>query len=230
MRALAIRHKPYEGLAGFRAPIAAAGYAIDTADVDDPAFPSLDFVAPDLLVLMGGPMGVYERDSHPWIKGEVTRLADRLASDKPTLGVCLGAQLIAAALGADVFAGTVKEVGFAPVALNDAGAGSPLRHLDGVPVMHWHGDTFDLPDGTELLASTPAYRNQAFRRGARLLALQCHPEIGDDAQFEDWLDGSDDYVAQGGLTIAELRDQHDRLGPAAAAAGRAMLTEWLAGL
>ena len=230
MRALAIRHKPYEGLAGFRVPIAAAGYVIDTVDVDDPAFASLDLVVPDLLVVMGGPMGVYERSAHPWIEGEVARLAGRLAAGKPTLGVCLGAQLIAVALGADVFAGPVKEVGFAPLALNAAGAASPLRHLDGVPVMHWHGDTFDLPDGTELLASTPAYRNQAFRRGAQLLALQFHPEIGEDAQFEEWLDGSDDYVAQGGLTIPELRAQHDRLGPAAAAAGRAMLGEWLAGL
>lgn len=225
-----IRHKPYEGLAGFRAPITAAGYAIDTVDVDGPAFASLDFVAPDLLVLMGGPMGVYQRDAHPWIAAEVDRLAERLAANKPTLGVCLGAQLIAAALGAQVSAGPVKEVGFASVDLNDAGTGSPLRHLDGLPVMHWHGDTFDLPDGTELLASTPAYRNQAFRRDANLLALQFHPEIGDDAQFEDWLDGSEDYVAQGGLTIAELRDQHDRFGPAAVAAGRAMLSEWLAGL
>jgi GMP synthase (glutamine-hydrolysing) len=230
MRALVIRHKPYEGLAGFRAPIAAAGYVIDTVDVDDPAFATVDFSAPDLLVLMGGPMGVYERDAHPWIEDEVARLAARLAAGKPTLGVCLGAQLIAAALGTKVFAGPVKEVGFAPVALTDAGTTSPLRHLDGVPVMHWHGDTFDLPDGTELLATTPAYRNQAFRRGAELLALQFHPEIGDDPQFEDWLDGSDDYVAQGGLAIPELRDQHEGLGPAAAAAGRAMLGEWLAGL
>ncbi|MCA1199748.1 glutamine amidotransferase [Sphingomonas sp. R647] len=230
MRALVIRHKPYEGLAGFWAPITAAGYAIDTVDVDDPAFAALDFAAPDLLVLMGGPMGVYERDAHPWIANEVARLADRLAAGKPTLGVCLGAQLIAAALGAEVFAGPVKEVGFAPVALNDAGATSPLRHLRDVPILHWHGDTFDLPEGAELLASTPAYRNQAFRRGAHLLALQFHPEIGEDTQFEDWLDGPDDYVAQGGLTIPELRDQHERLGPAAAAAGRAMLGEWLAGL
>lgn len=230
MRALVIRHKVYEGLAGFEAPIAAAGYAIETIDADEPAFATADFSAPDLLVVMGGPMGVYERDAHPWIKGEVARLADRLAADKPTLGVCLGAQLIAAALGAEVFAGPVKEVGFAPVELNDAGAASPLRHLRDVPILHWHGDSFPLPDGTELLASTPAYRNQAFRRGAQLLALQFHPEIGADAQFEDWLDGSDDYVAQGGLTIPELRDQHDRLGPAAAAAGQAMLGEWLAGL
>ncbi|QDX26581.1 glutamine amidotransferase [Sphingomonas suaedae] len=230
MRALVIRHKSYEGLAGFAAPISAAGYAIETVDVGTPAFATADFAAPDLLVLMGGPMGVYEREAHPWIEGEVARLANRLATGKPTLGVCFGAQLIAAALGAEVFAGPVKEVGFVPVELSDAGAGSPLRHLRDVPILHWHGDSFPLPEGTELLASTATYRNQAFRRGANLLALQFHPEIGLDDQFEQWLDGSDDYVAQGGLTIPELRDQHDRLGPAAAAAGRAMLGEWLAAL
>lgn len=230
MRALVIRHKVYEGLAGFRAPIAKAGYAIETIDVTDPGFATADFATPDLLVVMGGPMGVYERAEHPWIEGEVTRLAARLEAGLPTLGICLGAQLIAAALGAEVSAGPTKEVGFAPVTLTDAGAVSPLRHLSGVPVLHWHGDSFTLPDGVELLASTPAYRNQAFRRGTALLALQFHPEIGDDPQFEDWLDGSEDYVAQAGLTIAELRAQHEALGPVAAAAGKAMVAEWLVDL
>ncbi|WP_156678591.1 glutamine amidotransferase [Sphingomonas profundi] len=228
--ALVIRHTPYEGIAGFRLPVEAAGFAIDRVDVTDPAFPALDLIAPDLVVMMGGPMGVYETAAHPWIVHEVERLAERLAADRPTLGVCLGAQMIAAALGARVYPGPVKEVGFAPVLLNDAGAGSPLRHIAGVPVLHWHGDTFDLPDGTELLASTPAYRHQAFRRGDTLLALQCHPEMGLDPRFDAWLDGADAYVAEAGTDAARLRAEHARLGADTVAAGRRMIADWLDGL
>lgn len=225
-----IRHTPYEGIAGFRVPIEAAGYAIDRIDVTDPGFHDFDFVAPDLLVMMGGPMGVYERQAHPWIGHEIERIAERIAADRPTLGVCLGAQMIAAAMGAEVYPGPVKEVGFAPVTVNDAGMTSPLRYIVDVPVLHWHGDTFDLPEGTELLASTARYRRQAFRRGTNLLALQCHPEMGEDPRFEAWLDGSDDYVGQAGLTPDRLRRDHELHGAAAVAAGRALITDWLARL
>lgn len=229
-RALIVRHVPFEGIAGFRAPIEAAGYALDRIDVTDPEFAGVDFNAPDLLILMGGPMGVYERAAHPWIDCEIDRLAQRVERGLPTLGVCLGAQMIAAAMGADVHAGPVKEVGFAPVDLHDAAAETPLRHVADVPVLHWHGDTFPLPAGVELLASTAAYRHQAFRRGPEILALQFHAEMGEDPRFDHWLDGSDDYVGQAGLTIPELRAQHDRHGRDAVAAGRAMIAEWLEGL
>ena len=222
-----IRHTPYEGIAGFRAPVEAAGYVIDRVDVTDPAFPSLDLTAPDLVVMMGGPMGVYETEAHPWIACEIERLSHRLAADRPTLGVCLGAQMIAAALGSRVYPGPVKEVGFAPIDLNDAGRASALRHIADVPVLHWHGDTFDLPENVELLASTAAYRHQAFKRGANLLALQCHPEMGLDPRFDAWLDGSDDYLAEAGASAESLRAAHDQHGAAATAAGRLMIAEWL---
>jgi GMP synthase (glutamine-hydrolysing) len=228
--ALVIRHTPYEGIAGFRAPVEAAGYAIDRIDVTDPAFPDCDLLTPDLVVMMGGPMGVYERKAHPWIAHELERLADRLAADRPTLGVCLGSQMIAAAMGAEVYPGPVKEVGFAPVTLTPAGLASPLRHIAQTPVLHWHGDTFDLPEGTELLASTAKYRRQAFRRGRNLLALQCHPEMGEDPRFPAWLDGADDYLTAAGTNVADMLRDHDRHGAAAVAAGRAMIMEWLAEL
>lgn len=229
-RALIIRHVPFEGIAGFREPVEAAGYALERIDISDPDFIRVNFNTPDLLILMGGPMGVYERDAHPWIDCEVDRLASRISLGLPTLGVCLGAQMIAAAMGAKVYSGSIKEVGFAPVALNAAGAESPLRHIDGVPMLHWHGDSFELPGDVELLASTEAYRHQAFRRGPELLALQFHAEMGEDPRFEQWLEDSDDYVGQAGITVPELRDQHDRHGPGAVAAGRVMITEWLRGL
>src|SRR5205823_6590383 len=101
-RALIIRHVPVEGIAGFRQPIEEAGYVLDRIDVADPAFAELDLSAPDLLIMMGGPMSVYEQEEHPWLVPYLRGLARRLEADRPTLGVCLGAQLIAAALGSEV--------------------------------------------------------------------------------------------------------------------------------
>lgn len=224
--ALLIRHTPYEGIAGFRAPVEAAGYVIDRVDVTDPGFPERDFIGPDLLVMMGGPMGVYERAANPWIAHEVERIAERIAAGRPTLGVCLGAQMIAASMGAEVYPGPVKEVGFAPIELNAAARETPLRHIAGVPLLHWHGDTFDLPEGTELLASTGLYRHQAFRRGRNLLALQCHPEMGEDPRFEAWLE-DENYLALANTTRERMRRDHDEHGATAVAAGRAMIAEWL---
>ncbi|PCD03071.1 glutamine amidotransferase [Sphingomonas spermidinifaciens] len=228
-RALVVRHTPYEGIAGFRQPVEQAGYVIDRVDVTDPTFAQIDFLSPDLVVLMGGPMGVYEVEENPWIAREVEALAGRLDRNLPVLGVCLGAQMIAAALGARVFPGPVKEVGFAPITINAAGQASPVRHLAGVPVLHWHGDTFDLPPGVELLASSAHYAHQAYRRGPELLALQCHPEMGEDERFEEWLDDVA-YLAEAGTDPPAMRAAHETHGAGAVAAGRAVVGEWLAGL
>ena len=226
--ALIIRHVPHEGVAAYRDPIEAAGYAVDRIDVCDPGFSRIDLNAPDLLIMMGGPMGVYETAAHPWIACQLRRLARRLDADRPTLGVCFGAQMIAAALGARVYPGGTKEIGFHPIAVHDPH--SPLRHVAGVPVLHWHGDTFDLPPGVDLLASSHVYPHQAFARGRNLLALQFHGEMGQDPRFEAWIEqGQDDLVAAG-LTPCALRAAHVAHGERAAAAGRAMITQWLSGL
>ncbi|WP_421849409.1 glutamine amidotransferase [Novosphingobium sp.] len=226
--ALIIRHVPREGVAGFRAPIEAAGYVIDRVDVIDHDFHALDLVSPDLVVMMGGPMGVYEREAHPWISCQLKLLSRRLTAERPTLGVCFGAQMIAAALGAEVYAGPVKEIGFAPVTVHDPEG--PLRHLSAVPVLHWHGDTFTLPEGTELLASSPVYPHQAFRKGRNVLALQFHAEMGEDERFEDWIAQDMDYLTAAGQCPDALRAVHAAHGPGAVAAGRAMIAQWLAGL
>jgi GMP synthase (glutamine-hydrolysing) len=227
--ALIIRHVPYEGVAGYRAPIEAAGYEVDRIDVADPGFSALDLAAPDLLIMMGGPMGVYEQDRYPWIACQLGRLARRLAADRPTLGVCFGAQMMAAALGAEVFAGPASEVGFHPIALHDAGLSGPLRHVAEVPVLHWHGDTFTLPEDVELLASSALYQHQAFRRGNHILALQFHAEMGLDPRFEAWIEGGQEAIARAGITAERLRADHDALGPGAVAAGQKMIAEWLEG-
>lgn len=228
--ALVIRHALHEDLAGYREPIEAAGYAIETAGVDDPGWTQLDFARPDLLVLLGGPMGVYEQDKHPWIAGELRQIARRLAAARPTLGVCFGSQMLAAALGANVYRGPVNEVGFEPLTIADTPAAAPLRHLAGVPVLHWHGDTFDLPAHAELLASTARYRHQAFGVGRHALALQFHAEMGLDPQFHVWTARGSRFIAAAGTTVEQLTVDHARFGAQVVAAGRAMLSDWLAGL
>ena len=226
-RALIIRHVPYEGVAGYREPIEAAGYEVDRIDVSDPAFSAFDLCEPDLLIMMGGPMGVYEQDRYPWIGCQLRRLARRLDADRPTLGVCFGAQMIAAALGGHVYPGPVKEVGFHPVRIHDHALDSPLRHIVDVPILHWHGDTFTLPDNVDLLASSHVYEHQAFRRGRSLLALQFHAEMGLDPRFNAWIEEWPESVAEAGGDETSLRAAHDTLGPAAVQAGQAMIAEWL---
>jgi GMP synthase (glutamine-hydrolysing) len=225
-RALIIRHVPVEGIAGFREPVEAAGYHIDRIDVTDPDFAALDLAEPDLLILMGGPMGVYEQDRHPWIADLLRQLARRLELDRPTLGVCLGSQMLAAAMEARVYAGPRKEVGYST--LTDLHP--TLRQLEGVPVLHWHGDTFDLPAGTELLASSELYAHQGFRRGANLLALQFHAEMGADPRFDAWVDAWPHDIAAAGTTAEQLRADHAEHGPKLLAAGRATIADWLGAL
>jgi GMP synthase (glutamine-hydrolysing) len=222
---LIIRHVPHEGIAGFREPIEAAGYRLDRIDVGDPGFGALDLGAPDLLIMMGGPMGVYEQAEHPWIACQLRRLARRLEAGRPTLGVCFGAQMIAAAMGARVYPGPAKEVGFDALTILDPA--SPLGHLTEVPVLHWHGDTFDLPADVELLASSAAYPHQAFRRGPNILALQFHAEMGLDPRFEHWVDQWPEALAEVGSTPDTMRTDHARLGPGAVDAGRRMIAQWL---
>ena len=163
--------------------------------------------------------------AHPWIGPEIAAIAARIGAGRPTLGVCLGAQMIAAALGSAVYPGAAgQEIGFAPVRFSDAGQDSPVARIGEVEVLHWHGDTFDLPPDVELLASTDAYPHQAFRRGPNLLALQFHAEMGRDPRFEHWL--ADLSPADRTRIAAD----HERLGHKAVAAGQAMMIAWLSEL
>ena len=113
---------------------------------------------------MGGPISVYDDSDYPFIQDELALLQTRIKSGLPTLGICLGAQLIAKALGANVYTGSVKEIGWFPIALTEMGQSNYFRHLgeDNMPLFHWHGDTFDLPAGAVLQASTHALSQSSF--------------------------------------------------------------------
>lgn len=186
--ALVIRHVDFEDLGSMAPPLQKAGYWIEYVDSAEADLTTIDPLAADILVVLGGPIGVYDAASYPVITTETRILKSRMAANMPTMGICLGAQLMAHALGSRVYPGQGKEIGWFPLALSAAGNKSPLRHLEGHAVLHWHGDTFDLPEHCELLASTDICRNQAFARGSRLLGLQFHPEVM-GAKFESWLMG-----------------------------------------
>lgn len=141
----------------------------------------------DGLVIMGGPMGAYQEDRHPFLRNECDLLAIVARRGDPVLGVCLGAQLLAKSLGAVVFHGHGEEIGFGTVALTSDGQNDPLfaGTAEPLPVFHWHGDTFTLPEGAVLLASSSMYTNQAFRFGSQAYGLQFHLEP-DAASWADW--------------------------------------------
>jgi GMP synthase (glutamine-hydrolysing) len=216
---LVVRHLAFEDLGLIEGVLLDRGFTIRTveAGVDDIA--ALDPAADDVVIVLGGPVGVYEDDVYPFLRDEIAFIRARIDSGKVLVGICLGAQLIAAAAGAAVYPGPEKEIGWAPVTLTTAGHASPLQALDGVDVLHWHGDTFDLPDGAVRLASTGLTLNQAFAIGETVLALQFHIEVL-PAMIERWLIGHRvELGATRGLSIPALRAETHRVGPAAVAAG-----------
>ncbi|MHB2264010.1 glutamine amidotransferase [Aliihoeflea sp. PC F10.4] len=225
----AFRHVGFEDLGSFEAPLRSAGYEIEYVEMAERDPASLDPLAPDLLVVLGGPIGVYDHDAYPVIEAERQFIETRLRAGRPTLGICLGAQLIAAALGARVYPGPAKEIGWSTLELTQAGRDHPLAELDGVSVLHWHGDTFDMPEGCEHLASTPICRNQAFSRGRNLLALQFHPEVL-GSRFEHWLLGHASELGTSGIDPVKLRKDAHRYAHGLERAGAAMIGNWLAGL
>ncbi len=218
-----LRHVPHEDMAVFHDVLVADGWAIRYNEVPVDGIDRAGALGADVLFVLGGPCGAYEGASYPWLDAEIAVVRERIAAGGAVLGVCLGAQLIATALGARVFPGSAgTEIGWAPVRITDAGRAGPLSALDGVPVMHWHGDTFDLPEGATLLASTNRYANQAFAVGDRVLGLQFHPEA-DGTGIEHWLIGQ-----AGTIDVAAMRDGARKHGPGARRAGAALLRRWLA--
>jgi GMP synthase (glutamine-hydrolysing) len=136
---------------------------------------------------------------------------------------------MARVLGSRVYSGPGKEIGWSPLALTASGQSSPLRHLAELSVLHWHGDTFDLPEGAALLASTPAFAHQAFSSGPNILGLQFHGEV-DAREIERWLVGHACEIAAAGLDIEELRRGAQENGEPLKRAGTALIDDWLSGL
>ncbi len=225
--ALAIRHLAFEDLGLMDDVLRQQGWTISYADAGIADFTTIDPLAADLLVILGGPIGAYEDDIYPFLNDEIALIQKRLAAQKPIIGICLGAQLMARALGARVYPGQAKEIGWAPLILTEAGKQSPLGLVGELSVLHWHGDTFDLPDGATLLASTPITTNQAFVLGRHALGLQFHLEVkGSD--IERWLIGhTGEISATPGVSVPGLRQSTKIEAPLLEPVAHQIIETWL---
>lgn len=179
MRLHYLQHVPFEHPAGILEWALARGFLIDATRLyaGEPLPALEDF---DWLVLMGGPMNVYEYDRYPWLAAEHELVGRAARAGKTVLGICLGAQLIACALGGRVRRNREREIGWYPIAETDACRASPWAGVlgEGLAVLHWHGDTFTPPPGALHLATSRACAQQGFVWGGRVLALQFHLELG----------------------------------------------------
>lgn len=229
-KAVAITHVPFEDLGSLAGVLAERRYAVQTLDACTAGLRTLDPLAPDLLVVLGGPVGVYETTAYPFLVDELDLIRRRLQARLPTLGICLGAQLMAAALGAAVYAGSNgKEIGWGPLSAGgDASACPAMLELlaPGVQVLHWHGDTFDLPAGAAHLAASPRYANQAFAVDRHALGLQFHPEVQAVA-LERWYVGHACELGGAQIDIAQLRAAAARHAPGLQEAAGRFWRRWL---
>jgi GMP synthase-like glutamine amidotransferase len=178
MRIHYFQHVPFEGLGVIQQWIETHGHSISVTRVyQDGILPRIADI--DFLIVMGGPMGAYDENIFPWLIKEKQFIAETIRQKKKVLGICLGAQLIASALGANVYANTQKEIGWYPVILTETGKKSVFfKSFPGqFTVFHWHGDTFDLPEGAQCLAESKACKHQAFSYGGHVLGLQFHLEL-----------------------------------------------------
>jgi GMP synthase (glutamine-hydrolysing) len=221
---LAIRHVAFEDLGILSDLLEARGLAFEYLDAGSGKSLS-KAVESELLVVLGGPVGAYEEAAYPFLTEELRVLEQRLSAERPTLGICLGAQLLARTLGARVYAGDQKEIGWSELTLSDAGRASCVGALSGAPVLHWHGDTFDLPKDGVLLASSDMYENQAFEWRKCALGLQFHAEVTAQS-LEHWYIGHAAELAQARVSVPELRREGLDSAALLERSGRACFLHW----
>jgi GMP synthase-like glutamine amidotransferase len=175
------QHVPFEGLGSVSGWSRRPGNRVTaTRFYEDQKLPFVDIC--DMLIVMGGPMGVYDEEKFPWMAKEKEFISKALDKGKKVVGICLGAQLLASVLGAEVYKNQYKEIGWFPVEKTDAGRKHPLLKdfSENQTVFHWHGDTFDLPSGAENLLRTPACENQLFIYKNQAIGIQFHMEMREE--------------------------------------------------
>jgi GMP synthase (glutamine-hydrolysing) len=240
LRIHVFQHVPFEGPAFIGEWLTSHGHRMSTTSFfsRQPGTPLPRIADYDWLIVMGGPMSVNDTDAHPWITAERECIRDAVSAGKTVLGICLGAQLIAAALGAGVYPNYYREIGWFPVSIKPPSAGSnrdgaggraaaaaaaadttpdnPVELFSQFPAsitaLHWHGETFSLPAGAELLARSDACVNQAFSVGDRVLGLQFHLEATRESARE-LVEGSPGDLTEGDPYVATRGDILDEAAP-----------------
>ncbi len=224
--AYAIRHLAFEDLGIFDALLKTRGFSIHylEAGIDNLS----QAREADLLIVLGGPIGANDEHDYPFILDELTLLRERFDKHQPTLGICLGAQLMARALGARVYPGTAKELGWQALTLTEQGKHSCARHFDGTltSMLHWHGDTFDLPENSVLLASTAICAQQIVAFSSTTLGFQCHPEVN-PAKLEQWFIGHTAEITATGTSLKTLRADTQIEGEKLIRQSTLFFNEWL---
>jgi GMP synthase (glutamine-hydrolysing) len=235
LQVVVLSHVPFEDLGSLQPELERRRFAVETVHVPAASFPLSEAQRCDLLIVLGGPIGVYDSQDYPFLTAEIDCIRQRLAARRPILGICLGAQLMAFALGARVYPGAAgPEIGWFPLQPGDAKSAlsesvpawfAPLL-APNLSFFHWHGDTFDLPAGARHLTGTALYPNQAFALENYGLALQFHPEVT-AIGLERWYVGHACELRQRGLSIAQLREAASRHAPILAPAATQFFKLWL---
>ena len=229
MRALVVFHKVKYDLGSMESVLIERGFDIDFYFAEDNQLPKIDHNFHDLAIILGGPMGVYESDKFPNLLNEKAYIKKRLDSNLPTLGICLGGQLMASALGADVYKSeTPKETGWKELDVNEAGLKTVIRHFDKskTRMTQAHQDTFNLPEGAVLLASSAQYKNQIFAYGDKALGFQCHPEANEFI-LEAWTNKFGDFFLSDGMTVESVEAETKKYLGTLKNQTKTFLNEWL---
>lgn len=227
--AVAVRHVAFEDLGLIEAWLKQRGWRIVYHDAGADAPSTIDLDQADLFAVLGGPIGAHDDALYPFLSDEVGLIRQRIDSGRPMLGICLGAQLMARALGATVGPMAAKEIGYAPLELTAPGRTTSLARIGEQAVLHWHGDQFELPQGVPTLAGTAACPHQAFMVGEHAMAWQFHLEV-DAARIEQWLIGHTVELRQSGVDIGRLRAAALRHRAGLARVLDEVLTDWFARL
>lgn len=226
---LVIRHVNFEGLGLLAHLLREHEYEYRYSDAASDEVCCEEVERHDLVIVLGGPFGVYEADKYPFIQKEIDCIRKRLESERPILGICLGAQMMAAAMGAKVASSGGKEIGWREVTLTNEGRNSFLAPLEGQPILHWHGDNCELPSGCTCLAYNDFCPVQAFQRTPVQLGLQFHMEVEAD-RIERWIVSSEEGLRIAGLAGDDIRAQAKKHGAAAYETGNRIFNDWFKSL